>query len=74
MVKDVFVQLTAGDDGPVGLHLAIGDIEDFCEGKQYADFEVDRQLQAAVERELEVIGEALFRLRGANPDVSRDVS
>ncbi len=47
--------------------LALSDVEKFCTGKTFQEFEQDRQLQAAVERELEIIGEALFRLRKVSP-------
>ncbi len=42
---------------------AIDEIQSFCRGKSFADFKVDRGLQLIVERELEIIGEALVRLR-----------
>jgi len=45
------------------IFLAIEDLESFCAGKSFAVFEKDRQLQVAVERELEIIGEAFVRLK-----------
>jgi len=44
------------------IRLSIDEIERFCAGKQYDDFEVDLLLQRAIEREMEIIGEALNRL------------
>jgi uncharacterized protein with HEPN domain len=35
---------------------------DFIEGKSFEDFQEDRMLQVAIEREFEIIGEALQRL------------
>ncbi|MGE9296064.1 MAG: HepT-like ribonuclease domain-containing protein [Puniceicoccales bacterium] len=42
---------------------AISDVEVFCDGKHLEDFLSDRLLQSGVERKLEVIGEALNRLK-----------
>ncbi len=41
---------------------SIQEIELFCKNKEYSDFEKDLQLQRAIEREIEIIGEALNRL------------
>ena len=41
-------------------------ITEWCRGRSYGEYEEDRQLRRAVEREFEVIGEALHRL--ANGD------
>jgi len=43
-------------------------IETFCAGKDYADYESSRMLRAAVEREFEIIGEALNRLGRIDAD------
>jgi uncharacterized protein with HEPN domain len=40
----------------------IEDIDSFLKGKTFEDFSSERLLQAAVEREFEIIGEALNRL------------
>ena len=45
-------------------------ILDWCSGRTYADFENDRQLRRAVEREFEVIGEALNRLDQGDPETA----
>lgn len=42
---------------------AIDEVATFCAGKSFCDIENDRQLQLVVERELEIIGEALARLK-----------
>ena len=44
------------------IRLSIDEIERFCADKQYDDFEADLLLQRAIEREMEIIGEALNRL------------
>jgi uncharacterized protein with HEPN domain len=48
---------------------SIEEIETFCHGKTFHDFREDRGLQLIVERELEIIGEALTRLRRDYPDL-----
>ena len=47
---------------------AISELELFCKDKDIDDFLQDRQLQLTAERELEIIGEALSRLRREFPD------
>jgi uncharacterized protein with HEPN domain len=37
-------------------------IQAWCAGRTFADYQTDRQLRRAVEREFEIIGEALSRL------------
>jgi uncharacterized protein with HEPN domain len=44
------------------IRLSIDEIERFCADKQYDDFEANLLLQRAIEREMEIIGEALNRL------------
>ena len=39
----------------------------WCHGRSYGEYEDDRQLRRAVEREFEVIGEALSRLEKGDP-------
>jgi len=50
------------------LLIACGDIMDFCKGRSYTAFTTDRLLQAAVEREVEILGEALNRLCQSDPE------
>lgn len=42
---------------------AIGQIETFLKGKTYEHFANESVLQSAVERQFEIIGEALYRIR-----------
>ena len=41
-------------------------IRGWCAGRTFADYEADRQFRRAVEREFEIIGEALSRLTRAD--------
>lgn len=49
---------------------SIQEIETFCYGKAFLDFREDRALQLIIERELEIIGEALARLRRDHPNLA----
>jgi uncharacterized protein with HEPN domain len=49
------------------LQHAAGGIELFVEGKSFAEFANDLMLRRAVERQFEIIGEAMTRLRKADP-------
>jgi uncharacterized protein with HEPN domain len=42
-------------------------IRDWCRRRAFAEYEADRQLRRAVEREFEIIGEALNRLQHTDP-------
>lgn len=44
------------------ISLSCQEILEFTEGKSYEEFQENRILQLAIEREFEIIGEALFRL------------
>ena len=44
------------------ISLSCQEIMDFIDGKSFEDFQEDRMLQLAIEREFEIIGEALHRL------------
>lgn len=46
---------------------AVAEMEAFCHAKTFHDFRNNRGLQLIVERELEIIGEALARLRRDHP-------
>ncbi len=50
------------------LTLACEETRRFCVGKNLQDFQADRLLQLAVERQFEIIGEALARLERVDPD------
>jgi uncharacterized protein with HEPN domain len=49
-------------------------IRGWCEGRQFSDYETDRQFRRAVEREFEVIGEALHRLSQADSAVASRIT
>ncbi|MDI1319987.1 MAG: DUF86 domain-containing protein [bacterium] len=49
------------------LTLACTETSEFCAGKDLAAFQADRVLQLAVERQFEIIGEALARLERLDP-------
>jgi uncharacterized protein with HEPN domain len=42
-------------------------IRQWCVGRAFRDYQADRQFRRAVEREFEIIGEALNRLRATDP-------
>lgn len=48
-------------------------IEDFVRGKTYENYTSDRMLRAAVERQLEIIGEAARRISGATRDAHPEI-
>lgn len=48
-------------------------IRNWCAGRSFADYESDRQFRRAVEREFEIIGEALGRLTIADPDTAEGI-
>jgi uncharacterized protein with HEPN domain len=47
--------------------LSCQEIMEFSKGKSYEEFQEDRILQLDIEREFEIIGEALFRLEKVEP-------
>lgn len=44
-------------------------IEEFCAGRSLADYQADLLLRSACERQFEIIGEAMTRLRDLHPGV-----
>lgn len=52
---------------------AVDEISEFCAGVEFDDFQRDRKLQLIVERELEIVGEALSRLRRDHPEVAEKI-
>ena len=52
---------------------AVEEMETFSHGKTFHDFQRDRGLQLIVERELEIIGEALARLRRDHPNLGNRI-
>lgn len=53
---------------------AIEEIGTFCRHKTLADFRADRALQLVVERELEIIGEAMARLQREYPELADQIT
>jgi uncharacterized protein with HEPN domain len=49
-------------------------LEEFVSGKTYANYRTDALLRSAVERQFEVIGEALRRAIELNPDVAQRIT
>jgi len=56
------------------VRLAIEEVERLFRGKTFEDFIADRGLQLIAERELEIIGEALARLRRDHPETADHVA
>ncbi|SMO61701.1 HepT-like ribonuclease domain-containing protein [Gracilimonas mengyeensis] len=54
------------------ISLSCQEILDFIEGKSFEDFQEERILQLAIEREFEIIGEALLRLSRIEEDSLAD--
>jgi uncharacterized protein with HEPN domain len=50
------------------VRMAVVRILDFTSGRNFDDYNNDEMLQSAVERQFEIIGEALNRLSKADPD------
>jgi uncharacterized protein with HEPN domain len=53
---------------------ACGLIEEFVAGKSFEDYTQDRMLRSAVERQLEIVGEALAGLLRVAPELSARVT
>lgn len=49
-------------------------IGEWCRHRTYVEYEADRQLRRAVEREFEIIGEALHRLSHDDPVAAAHIS
>lgn len=52
----------------IDLALACTETQSFCQGRDLATFRADRMLQLALERQFEIIGEALARLERVDGD------
>jgi len=48
-------------------------IRQFCQGRKMEDYEADHMLRSACERQFEIIGEAMTRLRTIHNDVFEKV-
>lgn len=55
------------------IHQAIQHVENFSKGKSFSDFEGDALLSSAIERQLEIIGEALNQLQRAAPEMASQI-
>ena len=55
------------------IRLAAANIMDFTAGKQYGDYVNNELLQSAVERQFEIIGEALKRLSKTDPATAEGI-
>lgn len=55
------------------IRLAIADAEELFQGKTVHDMRSERALQLVAERILEIIGEALSRLRREHPDMANRI-
>jgi len=53
---------------------AIDETGAFCHLKTITDFRADRTLQLVVERELEIMGEAMARLQREHPDLAAQIT
>lgn len=53
---------------------AIGLIKDFTDGKTFDDYQSNAMLRAAVERQFEIIGEAMTRLSSLDQDTASRIS
>ena len=56
------------------IRLACEEILNFTEGKTFQDYQKERLLRSGVERQFEIIGEAMSRLVKTLPDVANQVS
>ena len=52
---------------------ALGEIEEFVQGRSVDELRSDRSLQLILEREFEIVGEALFRLRNLSPEIFESI-
>lgn len=53
---------------------AVERIERFAAGKSFADYQTDDFLRSAIERQFEIIGEAMTRLAKAAPDAAARIT
>jgi uncharacterized protein with HEPN domain len=53
---------------------AAAHVTDFTAGKTFVDYEADVYFRSAVERQLEIVGEALAQLRRADPETAAAIA
>ena len=53
---------------------SVRSIRSWCAARTFAEYEADRQFRRAVEREFEIIGEALNRLQRADGETASRIS
>ena len=56
------------------IHQATMLIREFTDGKTFADYQSNAMMRAAVEREFEIIGEAMARLAKLAPQIASRIS
>ena len=56
------------------IRIAAEYIDSFTHGKDFSTYGMDEMLRSAVERQFEIIGEALNRLRKISPDLAAKIS
>jgi uncharacterized protein with HEPN domain len=49
-------------------------ILDFTKGKTVEDYKKDRMFRSALERELQIIGEAMLQLHNSNPESAKKIA
>ena len=49
-------------------------VQGFIRGKTFVDYEADAMMRSAVERQFEIIGEAMNKLAGVDEDTARRIS
>ena len=49
-------------------------IQEFLEGKSFADYDADKLLQSGVERQFEIVGEALNAARSTDPRLEEQIT
>jgi uncharacterized protein with HEPN domain len=48
-------------------------VGEFADGRSFADYQANTMLRSAVERQLEIVGEALNQLSEADPEIASRV-
>ena len=56
------------------IKLAVGRLTSFSDQKSFEDYQDDEMLRSAVERQFEIIGEALSQLLKTDPGIARTIT